>query len=310
MQETPSTHGTKSLRWDRIGLVAMILIGCSSGVVALVGDSAEEDEAFTRLTHPKPVVALQPRAAHPLLLTGESEPTEEATEEPTEEATEEAVTEEVVAAPVVEAPRQAEPPKPVEKEASKSLPRKDILPCSCCRKTMKVPKNPYTAHQSAARSLPNSFFVKNDAELRAGQRNGKLVKVENGRGYHVDRLTHSHAWLLPETLKLLQDMGNDYADALEGTKSEGASFRVTSVTRTDKQQRKLARRNANATNSTSTHSYGASFDIAFVDRQNTDAGCGTPTRAMERLLNRYQEEGLIYVIPEGNCMHITLRRPY
>ena len=47
----------------------MILIGCSSGVVALVGDSAEEDEAFTRLTHPKPVVALQPRAAHPLLLT-------------------------------------------------------------------------------------------------------------------------------------------------------------------------------------------------------------------------------------------------
>jgi len=123
----------------------MILIGCSSGVVALVGDSAEEDEAFTRLTHPKPVVALQPRAAHPLLLTGESEPTEEATEEPTEEATEEAVTEEVVAAPVVEAPRQAEPPKPVEKEVSKSLPRKDILPCSCCRKTMKVPSSPHVA---------------------------------------------------------------------------------------------------------------------------------------------------------------------
>ena len=302
MQESPFTHGAKSLRWDRIGLLAMILIGCSSGVVALVGDTAEEDEAFTRLTHPKPVVALQPRAAHPLLLTDESEPTEETTEEEVAEA--------LAVAEVVEAPQQVEAPKLVEKEASKSLPRKDILPCSCCRKTMKVPKNPYTAHQSAARSLPSSFFVKNDAELRAGQRNGKLVKVENGRGYHVDRLTHSHAWLLPETLKLLQDMGNDYADALEGTKSEGASFRVTSVTRTDKQQRKLARRNANATNSTSTHSYGASFDIAFVDRQNTDAGCGTPTRAMERLLNRYQEDGLIYVIPEGNCMHITLRRSY
>ena len=112
-------------------------------------------------------------------------------------------------------------------------------------------------------------------------------------------LTHSHGWLLPETYQLLKDMGNDFADALEGTASEGAVFRVTSVTRTDKQQRKLRRRNLNATNSRSTHSYGASFDIAFVDRSDDKASCGTPTREMERLLNRYQKAGIIYVIPEG-----------
>jgi hypothetical protein len=174
---------------------------------------------------------------------------------------------------------------------------------------MRVPKNPYTAHQSAARALPNSFFVKNDVELNAGKRNGKLVEITDGRGYRVDRLTHSHPWLLPETYQLLQDMGNDFADAMEGTKSEGAVFRVTSVTRTDKQQRKLRRRNANATNSQSTHSYGASFDVAFIDRFDDSANCGTPTREMERLLNRYQKAGVIYVIPEGNCMHITLRKP-
>ena len=174
---------------------------------------------------------------------------------------------------------------------------------------MRVPRNPYTAHQSAARALPNSFFVKNDIELNAGKRNGKLVEVEDGRGYRVARLTHSHGWLLPETYQLLKDMGNDFADALEGTASEGAVFRVTSVTRTDKQQRRLRRRNLNATNSKSTHSYGASFDIAFVDRMDDDASCGTPTREMERLLNRYQKAGIIYVIPEGGCMHITLRKP-
>ena len=299
---------SRALRWDRIGLVALILVGCSSGMVALVGGTEAEDEEFTRLTHPKPVVALQPRSAHPLLLTSDA-PAEEAGED--DAALPEEV-DEFPAEPV--APEEVADPTPepnVEPEAEedKSLPRKNILPCSCCRKTMHVPKNPYTAHQSAARALPNSFFVKNDIELKAGQRNGKLVKVENGRGYHVDRLTHSHPWLLPETFRLLQDMGNDYVDALEGTKSEGASFRVTPVTRTNKQQRKLARRNANATNSTSTHSYGASFDIAFIDRDNTDAGCGTPTREMERLLNRYQKAGIIYVIPEGNCMHITLRKP-
>ena len=64
-----------------------------------------------------------------------------------------------------------------------------------------------------------------------------------------------------------------------------------------------------ATNSKSTHSYGASFDIAFVDRFDDQANCGTPTREMERLLNRYQKAGIIYVIPEGGCMHVTLRKP-
>ena len=205
--------------------------------------------------------------------------------------------------------RQAKPQSQSPKKSERTTPAKDIQPCSVCKKTMRVPRNPYTSHQRAARSLPNSFFVKNDIELNAGKRNGKLVEVKDGRGYRLARLTHSHGWLLPETYQLLKDMGNDFADALEGTASEGAVFRVTSVTRTDKQQRRLRRRNLNATNSKSTHSYGASFDIAFVDRSDDKASCGTPTREMERLLNRYQKAGVIYVIPEGGCMHITLRKP-
>ena len=46
-----------------------------------------------------------------------------------------------------------------------------------------------------------------------------------------------------------------------------------------------------------------------MDRSDDKASCGTPTREMERLLNRYQKAGIIYVIPEGGCMHITLRKP-
>jgi hypothetical protein len=40
-------------------LMALILVGCSSGMVALVGGTEAEEEAFARLTHPRPVVALQ-----------------------------------------------------------------------------------------------------------------------------------------------------------------------------------------------------------------------------------------------------------
>ena len=305
----PSPVPRKSVRWDRLGLAGLILIGCSSGMVALVGGTDAEEEAFTRLTHPKPVVALQKKVAHPVLLRSEeyagSVPDKESQVLDRDASPSNGAEEASKTSPVPE-------PKPEPKPEAKPKPKerdKTILPCSVCKTTMRVPRNPYTSHQSAARSLPNSFFVKNDVELNAGKRNGKLVKVQDGRGYHIARLTHSHGWLLPETYQLLRDMGNDFADALEGTASEGAVFRVTSVTRTDKQQRRLRRRNLNATNSTSTHSYGASFDIAFVDRMDDDASCGTPTREMERLLNRYQKAGIIYVIPEGGCMHITLRKP-
>jgi len=299
----------KALRWDRLGLVGLILVGCSSGMVALVGSSEAEEEAFTRLTHPKPVVALQKKEAFPVLLRNRT----------AQEEGEEATQDEVAPLPATTERTLLPEPEPTPKPVVESVPepaveaprerRIDILPCSVCKKTMRVPKNPYTAHQRAARSLPNSFFVKNDVELGAGKRNGKLVEVEDGRGFRIARLTHSHPWLLPETYQLLQDMGNDFADALEGTASEGSVFRVTSVTRTDSQQRKLRRRNLNATGSKSTHSYGASFDIAFVDRMDDNTSCGSPTREMERLLNRYQDAGIIYVIPEGGCMHITLRKP-
>lgn len=303
MKDSSTTSTSmRRIRWDRLGLVALILGGCSSGMVALVGGSDAEQEAFTRLTHPKPVVALAMREAHPVLLRTPSPATETTDPERVEE------TSSSVSAPE-ERQLIAQPePVAVAPEPRKER-QKNIQPCSVCKRTMRVPKNPYTAHQSAARSLPNSFFVKNDIELSAGKRNGKLVEVEDGRGYRIARLTHSHAWLLPETYQLLQDMGNDFADALKGTASDGAVFRVTSVTRTDKQQRRLRRRNLNATNSKSTHSFGASFDIAFVDRFDDQANCGTPTREMERLLNRYQKAGIIYVIPEGGCMHITLRKP-
>jgi hypothetical protein len=184
----------------------------------------------------------------------------------------------------------------------------EIKPCSCNRHVLKLPKNPYTDHQVAARNLPNSFFVKNKSEMEAGKRRGDLVPVHDGRGYHITALSHSYAVLLPEVQELLMDMGNAFADELEGSGSEGTRFRVTSLTRTERQQSRLGRRNYNAFNGTSTHSYGASFDIAYTDRPSNDSDCSAPTRAIQNVLRSFQKKGRILVIPEKSCMHITLRR--
>jgi len=194
---------------------------------------------------------------------------------------------------------------PVAAVRSESM--EEVLPCSCNKRVLKLPKNPYTAHQQAARNLPSSFFVKDKSEMDAGKKRGKLVSVTDGRGYHIAPLSHSYAVLLPEVASLLEDMGQAFADQLEGTPSAGTTFRVTSLTRTARQQDRLGRRNYNAIQEASTHSYGASFDIAYTDRPSNEADCSAPTRAIQRVLSSFQKSGRILVIPERNCMHITLR---
>ena len=151
---TMSEHSTgqaprKMIRWDRLGLLALILVGCSSGMVALVGGTEAEEDAFTRLTHPKPVVALKKKEAHPVLLRQASQPANE--ESPEEETTgmldrDVSPTPEQAPAPQP-APQAAPEPKPDPKTKAKKVRDKTILPCSVCKKTMRVPRNPYTAHQ-------------------------------------------------------------------------------------------------------------------------------------------------------------------
>jgi hypothetical protein len=276
-----STSVNRDFRWDRIILISLILIGCSSGVVALVSDNVVSSHQKQYLSHPEPISKLN----------GYNLPKKELAVAQGDKTHNELVLSEDVVEPKI-----------------KDVKLGSLPPCSCCKKTIRIPKNPYTRHQTAARSLPNSFFVKNDAELQYGLSVSKLVEVSDGRGYRIDRLKYSNAVLLPEVRDLLENMGNDYADALKGTDSEVTVFRVTSMTRTNNQQRSLRKRNRNATKSLSTHSYGASFDIAFMDRANDDDNCNRPTREIQKLLLRYQNEGRILIIPEGGCMHITLLR--
>lgn len=281
------TIGKKTYSLERVILVAIVILTCSTGMVALVSTPEDLKEPPARLSYPEPLVKIKGYDV-PVKKLAIEVPTEVPASAPAETST---------ASPVAETAAVEE-----------NVPYGSLLPCSCCKKTIRVPRNPYTRHVKAARSLPNSFFVKTNSDVTWGVKTNKLVPVEDGRGYRLDKLKHSKPFLLPEVKALLEDMGNDYADALEGTDSEGTKFRVTSLTRTDAQQRKLARRNYNATRGESTHSYGASFDIAFMDRPNEKANCSRPTREIQKLLVRYQDEGRILVVPEGGCMHITLIR--
>lgn len=283
----------KRLRWDRIAMVGGLVLVVTLGIAAVVPAGDAFDGAASEGRMSAVLATNEAELPSPTLGVG----IEESAARPADVPVEPSIPE--VAAPAVPS---------VGPAPSGPLPRKGIAPCSCSKHTMKLARNPYTRHQQRARTLPGSFFVKNEAELQAGFSRGDLVRVPTvGRGYHLDRLTHSEPFLLPSAMRTLQQMAARFADAMEGTADEGVSIRITSLTRTQSQQRRLRRRNANAFNGQSTHNYGASFDVAFIDRPNNDVKCGGPSWALQSILQDMQESGQILVIPEGNCMHITPR---
>ncbi len=280
------------LRWDRIGAVLAILILGSWGIAAVIPDSGTnvtvESEGWVSITQPQTSEATVAEGQAELNepLNSQAEPMVSASVEP-----------------------DVQPADNIEEVfPSGPLPRKGIAPCSCSKHTMSLARNPYTQHQKRARTLPGSFFVKNEAVMKAGASRGDLIKIPLvGRGYHLHGLSHSEPYLLPAAKDVLIDMSNRFADAMEGTADEGASIRITSLTRTEAQQNRLRRRNANAFKGKSSHSYGASFDVAFIDRPDNSVTCGGPTWAMQTILQDMQKEGKILIIPEGICMHITPR---
>jgi hypothetical protein len=74
-------------------------------------------------------------------------------------------------------------------------------------------------------------------------------------------------------------------------------------------QKRLMRKNRNATKKVSTHCYGVSFDISYV-RFNGKRGYDfLLMRKLEKILLKRQKEGRIYVLREINskCYHITVR---
>ena len=273
---------TTRLRWDRIGAVAGVLVLASWGIAAVVPESGSNEEMETE-GH----VSVMNAPVEVEVTSVESAPV-------------------ASVRPEVSVPEVQE--SVVKPAPSGPLPRNGIAPCSCSKHTMKLARNPYTQHQKRARTLPGSFYIKSKASLAAGAERGDLERIpEVGRGYHLYGLSHSEPFLLPAAREVLEDMANRFADAMKGTADEGASIRITSLTRTQSQQDRLRRRNANAFKGKSSHSYGASFDVAFIDRPNESVTCPGPTWAMQTILKDMQNEGKILIIPEGNCMHITPR---
>ncbi len=176
-----------------------------------------------------------------------------------------------------------------------------------------------------------AFPDNNDVQMSAAKRLGvspvkdrveaecrmnELVYIDNNPYYHVDHLTSSVPYLVPEAALLLHDIGRAFYDSLQAKGIPLHKPIVTSVLRTKDNIKKLRRRNSNATEN-SCHLYGTTFDISYL-RYQTVSPPGEPQRRMVRndtlkwilceVMRDLRQQGRCFVKYEVKqaCFHATV----
>jgi hypothetical protein len=171
--------------------------------------------------------------------------------------------------------------------------------------------------------IPEGIITKEyDKHLFAGESNGfgliedeshfskliedqSLVLINEGAGYEVMKLTHSHPYITPYSKLVLEELGI----AFQNLTDSDSYFMLTSVTRTPEQQNSLRKRNRNATSGESSHSYGVSFDISYIRFNGKKNWNQSKQKKLEKILNEFQDDGKILFIKERkqSCYHVTIR---
>ena len=175
--------------------------------------------------------------------------------------------------------------------------------CGCTKHHLNFKKDSYGKHRAAAKKMSGGDIIASHNELTSS---GSLVEVYDGIGYSVAtaKLTHSEPYLHKKAYSVLKEIGAEFDKKLKGTKAEGSKFKISSLTRTTKQQKELSRRNRNATKGTSAHSYGAAFDIYSIAGHS---GCSIARKELNEILVKYQKKGKLLLCPEGGCIHVTIK---
>lgn len=142
----------------------------------------------------------------------------------------------------------------------------------------------------------------------------EMEEIKTNDYYEVEELTHSIPFLIPEAASLLQDIGKNFQDSLYNLNASLYKVKVTSVTRTVADVKKLKKRNRNASVN-STHQYGTTFDISWVrytkvDEEDTlNIDKDRLKMVLASVLRDLKRADRCYIKHERRqgCFHITVR---
>lgn len=173
--------------------------------------------------------------------------------------------------------------------------------------------------------LADAFNDSNKYQYAAGERIGikpisslaeayylrrPMVRIRSCQWYHLEPLTHSVPYLVPEAAALLETIGRNFRDSLARHGISGHTMRVTSVLRTAQSVKRLRRVNGNATDS-STHKLGTTFDISYARFDHDGSSPRIPDEQLKFILAevlrdlRNQNKCLVKFERKSPCFHIT-----
>ena len=154
-----------------------------------------------------------------------------------------------------------------------------------------------------------------NAEQAAGIKQFQLL--ESNDHFVLADLTHSVPYVVPQTAKLIDDLGANFLDSLANKGLNPYRIVITSLTRSQEQQKQLSKSNINATLN-STHCYGTTFDISWKRFEQVEDKDGRPmqevgTDTLKMVLSEVLRDARLakrcyikYERKQG-CFHITTR---
>ena len=175
--------------------------------------------------------------------------------------------------------------------------------CAINAKVMSFDKDPYYLHVSSAKNLPDISAVATKKERDELVQKGALVPLKNNTGYRVEWMRYGSAHLHPHMLARIQEIETRFLEKQKEKGISGVNFIITSAYRTTQQQKDLRKVNPTATKGTSSHSFGASVDIARLQGKH----CTKARPLLEEIIQEMQKEEKLYLCPESKTLHITYR---
>ena len=173
--------------------------------------------------------------------------------------------------------------------------------CPCNDKTMNLKFEDY--HTTHVPAVKKHKFILNNTQLKNEINKGNLIPVEDGIGYEIGKLKYSSYYLHHKAYKILQEIANRYQKRVFNKTNQESYILISSLTRTLPQQKELAKVNRRATKGTSTHCFGFAFDILLLKSNN----CSSSILILQKILNEMCDEKKIFLCPEVDCIHVTVR---
>lgn len=158
---------------------------------------------------------------------------------------------------------------------------------------------------------PINTNIEFDTEIDELIKKNVLVEVTENRFYKLKSLTHSHPYLIPEAVDMLNEIGYRFQLRLKEKKYNNYCFRLTSLLRTKETQNSLSKRNHNATEH-SAHLYGTTVDISYKNFYNpvndSIESSYEGVISLTKVLSDMREDCKLLVVRERkqSCFHITV----